>query len=183
MIISPNISTNDNSINNSICDKQKKEELKHFSLKKNEKKQVLFEKIPKLLQFIISNAKNPNFKSIFDVNIKNTINFESYLYRIFQLTDVEPSTIIYALALIDLLCFKTGSFSITKRNIHKTFFTALLISLKLNEDLIFKDSDYACFSGMSLQEMSFLEAEFLRLVDYHVFLDETIFFRYESSLM
>ena len=72
-------------------------------------------------------------KMVFSANLIPNISFEDYLIRIQIYSNIEKSTIIISLILIDRL-FQLSNVTLAYHNIHRIIFSAILISIKYNED-------------------------------------------------
>lgn len=124
-------------------------------------------KLPIVFNNIIT--KNNIFQvskpSIFDSQV--SISFQEYFERILNYTNAEIGTIIHCFYLIDSLS-NQSKIVLTDNNICKLFFILLYISIKFNEDIIYKDNDYSIISGLSVQEIIFLEIYTLKLLDYRL---------------
>ena len=102
----------------------------------------LIKSISQTLESILENNKQlPNFKEIlksqakmvFSANLIPNISIEDYLIRIQMYSNIEKSTLIISLILIDRLC-QLSNLTLTYHNIHRIIFSAILISIKYNED-------------------------------------------------
>ena len=102
----------------------------------------LIKSISQTLESILENNKQlPNFKEIlksqakmvFSANLIPNISIEDYLIRIQMYSNIEKSTLIISLILIDRLC-QISNLTLTYHNIHRIIFSAILISIKYNED-------------------------------------------------
>ena len=91
-------------------------------------------------------------KSIFSAQSIPTISLKDYLERIKIYSQVENNTLITSLIYVDRLCQKTNLI-LTPYNIHRIIFTAILLSLKYNEDLIYDFSYYSKIAGVSVKEL------------------------------
>lgn len=130
-------------------------------------KKFLVNSIPMIFQSIIEQNKLLKKSSVssFDAQTQIAISFPDYVNRLLKHTYVEAGTVIYALMLIDKLC-ATNKFCLSTKNMHKTFFTALIISIKLLEDTTFEEHHYVKASGLNGKEIAVLEEEFMSLLDY-----------------
>lgn len=145
-----------------------------------------FELIPvinsALCQLITVSPKSNKGQSIFDSIIPPQIQINDYLTRIVHYTNLECSTLINSLIYLDRIC-ETSVFSITKHNIHKLLFSSILISIKFNEDRAYKNQFYAQVAGVPLKELNKMEYEILLLLNFKVYIDESLFTKYKRGLL
>jgi hypothetical protein len=109
------------------------------------------------------------------------ISIEDYLTRIIELTQIEESTLILSLIYIDRLCSNTNM-EITELDIHKIALTAIILSIKYNEDIIYSQEEYANVGGVDTKELTTLEAEFLNGLEFKLFINTTEFKMYRDLL-
>ena len=150
----------------------------------------LISSISNILNTILeSNKKLKNFKEIlkaqskmnFSSNTIPNISIKDYLIRIQTYSCVEKSTLVLALILIDRVT-KKSNFILTYYNIHRVLFTAVLISIKYNEDSYFDNNYYAQIAGVKTHELKILEYNFLEFCDFNVFVKNEIYKQYEEYL-
>ena len=150
----------------------------------------LISSISNILNTILeSNKKLKNFKEIlkaqskmnFSSNTIPNISIKDYLIRIQTYSCVEKSTLVLALILIDRVT-KKSNFILTYYNIHRVLFTAVLISIKYNEDSYFDNNYYAQIAGVKAHELKILEYNFLEFCDFNVFVKNEIYEQYEKYL-
>ena len=72
-----------------------------------------------------------------------------------------PASYVLALALLDRLQAVNHAYILNYQNVHKLLMTAILISVKTNDDIFYKQSYYAKVAGLKLEELNALEAKFL----------------------
>ena len=60
--------------------------------------------------------------------------------------------------------------------------SALIVSIKLNEDLYFQNVFYAKVGGVSKKEVNKLEYEFLVKLDFDVYIGEDVYRKYHNYL-
>ena len=120
-------------------------------------------------------------KSIFSAQSIPTISLKDYLERIKIYSQVENNTLITSLIYVDRLCQKTNLI-LTPYNIHRIIFTAILLSLKYNEDLIYDFSYYSKIAGVSVKELKKLESEFINLIDFSLYVEKEQFEKYKHYL-
>ena len=135
------------------------------------------EKMIKSISYILSeminiNKTNKNDNTINDIfNPKKipNISISDYLNRIIEYTNIEENTLICALIYIDSISNKK---KITISNIYKILFSAVLISIKFNEDEIYPNNFYAKIAGVPNEELLQMEHEFLILINFNLLIDE-----------
>lgn len=67
-------------------------------------------------------------------------------------------------------------------NVHRIMFTAVLLSIKYNEDQIFHMEYYAQICGIKTEELKKLEFSFCTLVNFNFFIKQSEFERYQNYL-
>lgn len=143
-------------------------------------------KICRFLPRILKDIAKRNFveqricKSLmFDGDCAVAIN--EYILHVVSVFDVNAYCLIYTLALIDKICL-TKKHVLSNQNIHKTFFVALMVTLKFLLDVFHYSSDYSYASGIHIKELNVLERELLEMIDYKVSIEDCIFEQYLSSI-
>ena len=126
---------------------------------------------------IIKRQSSNNFsaKTIPNITIKD------YLIRIQNYSEVEKSTLIMSLILIDKMCRKS-EILLTHYNIHRILFSAVLISIKYNEDSYYDNTFYSQIAGVKPNELQLLEYTFLEYHDFNVFVKDYEYEQYEKYL-
>ena len=150
----------------------------------------LIKAISQTLISILENSKKiNNYKEIlkkqskmaFNANLIPNISIEQYLIRIQTYGNMEKSTLIISLILIDRLC-QRANLTLTYYNIHRILFTAILISIKYNEDTYYDNKYYADIAGVKLKELKLLEYSFINLIHFNLFIQDDIYQKYEQYL-
>jgi hypothetical protein len=154
------------------------------------KNSELIQSISDILSKILEeNKKLPNIKEIiskqnkmcFSYNSIPKISIKDYLERIQEYTCLEQNTLILSLIYIDRLC-EIGKIILTYYNIHKILFGAILIAIKYNEDNFYDNKYYAKIAGVKISELKLMELNFIRFIDYQMFVPEEIFTNYRDYL-
>lgn len=145
-------------------------------------KKKLLSMIPIIFERIIkkNEQESKHINTKFDCNSNVTISFKSYLKRLLKYTHIESNTLIHALCLIDQLSLKKVYLS--NNNIHKIFLAAVVISIKLLEDVVYVEKHYAYAGGISLLELAIIENEFLTFINFKACISEKKFLIYYNSL-
>ena len=139
--------------------------------------------ISKVLEKIINNNKiNKRYKlrrDIFTGKSLPKITLIDYINRIITYSDSEINTLICSLIYIDRI---NKIKAINEFNIHRIFFTAVLISIKYNEDIIFNNDYYSKVAGVKLNEINKMELEFISLLDFNLYIDPEEFGSYKQFI-
>ena len=142
-----------------------------------------------LITILEDNKKLKNYKDIikkqnkmiFSSNNVPNISISDYLIRIQTYSEIEKSTLILALILIDHTCKKSGLI-LNYYNIHRILFGAILISIKYNEDTYYDNKFYSEIAGVKLKELKLIEYSILELNDFNVFVDTKEYEQYSLYL-
>lgn len=132
-----------------------------------------------LLDLCSSEEKTLN--NIFEVKKPPKIRLKEFLEQIAIHSELEDSTLIVGIILIDRLT-KEASLKINKNNIHRILIAALEVAIKLNEDVIFSDKDLAAVSGINLNLFIELELNFLLLLDWRIHVSREEFLLYKALI-
>ena len=171
-----------------------KEKAKNGNDEENEEPKVknlkLINSISNVLTTILEeNKKLDNYKELlkkqskmlFSASSIPNISINDYLTRIQLYSGIEKSTLILSLIQIDHICKKT-ELILSYYNIHRLLFTAVLISIKYNEDTYYDNKFYAEIAGVKLKELKLLEYTFMELNDFNVFINHKEYEQYRKYL-
>ena len=120
-------------------------------------------------------------KDIFSGDNIPMISIENFLKRLIKYSNIEESTLIISLIYMDRYLDSTFKY-LTKFNVHRLLFTSIVMAIKYNEDEIFTNSLYAKMGGVKLEELASFEIDFLKGINYCLFIDDEVFERYESYI-
>jgi hypothetical protein len=109
------------------------------------------------------------------------ISMIQYIERLVFNMELDKSTIICSLIYIDRYCNYTKH-KLNSYTIHRLILTSMLLALKYNEDLIYHNSYYAVVGGVSLEELNALESDFLKKVEYRLYIEKADFSKYKSFI-
>ena len=174
----------------SQTDKDKEKAKGNSPEEKEIKNLELINSISKALNTILDKNKNvKNYKDIlkkqsmmyFSANTIPNITIKDYLMRIQNYSEVEKSTLILSLILIDRMCRKSGIL-LTHYNIHRILFSSLLVSIKYNEDSYFDNNFYSQIAGVKPNELKLLEYTFLENNDFNIYVKDDEYKQYEKYL-
>lgn len=136
-----------------------------------------------LMEIISFNAENSSNcrkikyqkHSCFYNKVVPDISLKDYLIRIACYTKSEVSTFIVMSLYIDYYC-ERNDFILTQNNIFRIIFSAAVVALKYNEDIVFSDYQYSIIGGISLSELITLESHFLNGMNYNLYIKSECFF-------
>ena len=174
----------------SQTDKDKEKAKGNSPEEKEIKNLELINSISKALNTILDKNKNvKNYKDIlkkqsmmyFSANTIPNITIKDYLMRIQNYSELEKSTLILSLILIDRMCRKSGIL-LTHYNIHRILFSSLLVSIKYNEDSYFDNNFYSQIAGVKPNELKLLEYTFLEYNDFNIYVKDVEYQQYEKYL-
>ena len=174
----------------SQTDKDKEKAKGNSPENKDTKNINLINSISKTLNTILEqNKKLKNYKDIlkkqismyFSANTIPNISIKDYLIRIQNYSEMEKSTLILSLILIDKMCKKSG-IVLTHYNIHRILFSSVLIAIKYNEDSYFDNNFYSQIAGVKPNELKLLEYTFLEYNDFSIYVNDIEYEQYEKYL-
>lgn len=109
------------------------------------------------------------------------VSLEDYLESIVVNSEMEQSTLIVAIILIIRLS-QSRELQISSCNIHLITFASVVIAIKLNEDVIFTNEEYAIIGGISLSLLNELELIILMVLNFQVHVNRSEFREYKELI-
>lgn len=110
-----------------------------------------------------------------------SISVKSYLERIAKYARCSGECFVLALIYIDRLIQKSNCV-ITSLSVHRILMTSVLLAIKFYDDHYYTNSYYAKIGGMPTKEINLLEVEFLRLVNFTLYVEPHEYQEYHSQL-
>ena len=95
--------------------------------------------------------------------------------------EFDENMIILSLMNLDKLLSK--KFFLTRNNCFKVIYTCMMIAHKYHDDKSYTNKDYAKILGGSTGDVFDMEMEFLRIVDFNLFINEEEFKTYKRKLI
>ena len=159
---------------------------KEYSLSEEQLK--LISSISQKLEKIIENNNYYEYNNdehnllINAFNSKEFIDIPIYefLTRIIMYFNCQDSSLIISLIYLDKLIMK--NININKYNIYQLLFTCLLISVKYNEDNIYKNNYYSEIIGITLEQLNLLEYNLYYLLDFNAYIKNETYEYYKKGL-
>ena len=139
------------------------------------------ESISVVLWDYIQEDKFTHFFSVFvaEQEVENRQEICDIILSLADFFSFEKATLIYAFGLLDAFITATKS-HLTSKNILLTFLTALIISMKFNEDNIL-NSKYICSClGLEKEQLGTMEIVFLEGIKYKAMISRKKFEEYKE---
>lgn len=108
-----------------------------------------------------------NILNIFSSLYDPPLSFRDYINRFLDYESCE-SVFVYTLIYMKRFILKHSTW-LHKRNVHRIFFSAYITAVKFLSDEVEKMSWYAYLGGMILQEIHRLEKEFIKSLDWNLY--------------
>ncbi len=142
-----------------------------------------------LLKIITKSKEKKNYKekiksqkkSLFTSKKIPNISIGDYLARIKKFTNINDSTLIICLIYLDRY-LKMNKIILTEFNVHRLFFSSLLIAIKYNEDYFYTNKFYSNVSGLKCSELNKLELKFSTEIKFDLFVDKNLYEKYKNNL-
>lgn len=151
------------------------------------------EYLPKLIPFIASlfqdmieedksNNQKKVIRDIFHSSIIPSISIEDYLRRIVKYSLLDTASLTAAAIYINSL-WEKNQYVLTYNNIYRLILAAIVISIKFNDDIVYKNSYYGKIGGVSLKEINYLEYQLLSYLNFNLSINLDYFKSYQQSLI
>eukprot|EP00416_Gambierdiscus_australes_P041844 CAMPEP_0171112572 /NCGR_PEP_ID=MMETSP0766_2-20121228/79534_1 /TAXON_ID=439317 /ORGANISM="Gambierdiscus australes, Strain CAWD 149" /LENGTH=235 /DNA_ID=CAMNT_0011574689 /DNA_START=1 /DNA_END=708 /DNA_ORIENTATION=+ len=124
-------------------------------------------------------SQSPHLRR-FRVVYKPSIDISQYVDRLFAHFGCSPSCFVVAAAYLDRALRREPSMVPDGRSIHRLLLASLVSAVKFSDDAIFTNAWYAQVGGVSNRELNALEAAFLQLLDWNVYVSQE---EYENYLV
>jgi hypothetical protein len=139
-------------------------------------KELEDEDINKIIKYYSKILKNDNdYETNFESNYHihtGTINIVDYIKRLIGYLDIGQNVIIVSLIYIDRLKIKFNY-----NNVHKLVLVSLLLTNKFLEDDNMNNNYWANCGGIPLHSLNKLEKEFLKRINYMLYVNEEEFIK------
>lgn len=112
-----------------------------------------------------------------------TISVPDYISRIgFYIPQSSPQMWVTALLYIDRLLKHNTGLVLARNNVHRVIILSVVTALKFNEDKTYANEFFARVAGITLTELNSLELEFLRFIDFDLYISNTTFLHAVNTL-
>ena len=184
MIENQNTDNSSNNIQNSFKNKKNNKDRKNSPDKNNTKLLKIIADV--LNQICKENKTNKEDKLVviksFTVKTIPSITIYEFIERLSKYSKVSDETFILTLIYIDKICH-FYKINLNYYNIHKIFLASFITSIKYHEDEMYSLKLYAKIGGVSHKEIIKLEYDFMKLIQFNLFVNEDLFNKYKINLI
>ena len=147
---------------------------------------VLLKLISNLLTDICETNKSPSEEKIsllkpFILKKIPSISIINYIERLFKYSKHSEEIMIIVLIYIDIIRSK-HKINLNYYNIHKIIFASFIVTIKFHEDDYYSLNYYSKLGGIPKKEIINLEYEFLKLMNFNLFIKDELFEKYKGYL-
>jgi len=111
------------------------------------------------------------------------ISISHYLERIRRYFGCSNECFVLSLVYIDRIVKLHEDFSISILNIHRLLVTSVMLAAKFFDDVYYSNAFYARVGGVRTREINILEAHFLSLLDFHLFVTPQEYDQYRNNVL
>jgi hypothetical protein len=142
-----------------------------------------------LVYILIDNTKKESYekiiksqkKSIFTSKGNIQITILDFIERMKKYMKIDEMTFILGLIYLERFC-KKSKIVLTQFNIYRLYFISVLIALKYQEDIYFKNTFYAKICGVNISNLNKMEYEFAIGINFDFYVDLLLFNKYKQLL-
>jgi hypothetical protein len=176
----------DNSSLSSFCSKKQKDKIVYEKIVEEKSSSGLLKVISEVLTVFCEQSKFNKDENLFLVKSFTTkkrpnISIYDFLKRLYKYSKVSENILILVLIYIDRLC-RNRKICLNYFNIHKLIIASFVTAIKFNSDEYYSLEVYAKLGGISQKEIVSLEYEFIALLDFKLFVEEKLFYKYNNNL-
>ena len=176
----------DNSSLSSFCSKKQKDKIVYEKIVEEKSSSGLLKVISEVLTVFCEQSKFNKDENLFLVKSFTTkkrpnISIYDFLKRLYKYSKVSENILILVLIYIDRLC-RNRKICLNYFNIHKLIIASFVTAIKFNSDEYYSLEIYAKLGGISQKEIVSLEYEFIALLDFKLFVEEKLFYKYNNNL-
>jgi len=108
------------------------------------------------------------------------LSIEDYLSRIAKYFQCSNECFVLSLIFIDRIVKIHPEFTICKLNIHRLLLTSVMLGVKYFDDVYYSNQYYAKVGGIRTKEVNALEAQFLKLIDWCLYVSPEEYDQYRN---
>eukprot|EP00826_Nyctotherus_ovalis_P052190 TRINITY_DN6590_c0_g2_i2.p2 TRINITY_DN6590_c0_g2~~TRINITY_DN6590_c0_g2_i2.p2 ORF type:complete len:228 (-),score=25.83 TRINITY_DN6590_c0_g2_i2:159-842(-) len=145
-----------------------------------------WERIAKILESTVQSleaARGPFFHSTcFDCIRVPKISLPEYLERIKSYSDCSDFCFVLAFIYIDRFLLNNPGSALSRRNIHRLLFAAIVLAIKYLDDIYFDNQTYAQIGGVPIRELNLMERAMLRALGYELYVSGELSLQYVEAI-
>lgn len=122
-----------------------------------------------LMKLVGENNGSVGIVTLFHAVNEPNISIGEYITRIARYAGCSTECFVLCLVYIDRVLRQHKNFVISVLNIHRLVITSVMIAAKFYDDLYYSNSFYAKIGGVKTTEINLLEAHFLSLIDFDLY--------------
>jgi hypothetical protein len=96
------------------------------------------------------------------------IDLQQYIQRLYSYIPCSSHCFVFAIIYVDRVLRANPRFKLSDLNVHRTFFTALVVASKFYDDEYYSNSWYGRVGGVNAKELNLLEVSFLKLIQFRL---------------
>lgn len=112
-----------------------------------------------------------------------TISVSAYVARVARYFGCSNECFVLALVYMDRIIRRNATFRVCLRNIHRLLLAAVMVAAKFFDDTYYSNRHYAKVGGVRVAELNLLEAQFLSLLAFDLFVPAEEYNRYRSDVL
>ena len=159
-----------------------------FNYIMNERKEttIILKLISNLLTDICDTSKSLSEENLvllkpFILKKIPSISVINYIERLFKYSKLSEEIMILVLIYIDIIRAR-HKIDLNYYNIHKIIFASFIVTIKFHEDDYFSLDYFSKLGGIPKKEIINLEYEFLKLIDFNLFIKDDLYEKYNKYL-
>ncbi|GIX64554.1 cyclin2 related protein [Babesia caballi] len=133
-----------------------------------------------LVRIVSENESKQGIVTRFNSMVAPPISVSDYVARIARHVRCSNECFVLALVYIERITRMHDNFVVSILNVHRLVITAVMLAAKFSDDVYYSNKFYAQVGGVSVSEINLLEAQFLRMLNFQLYVS-TI--EYESYRM
>jgi len=122
-------------------------------------------------------------KTCFDSSSVPQLGVREYLERLQRYVLCSEEAFILSLVYVDRLVQRRSHVAVTGLSAHRLALTSLVVALKFQDDAFYTNSYYAKIGGVSLEELNYLEIEFIKSLDWKLTVDPVEYDTYHDEVL
>ena len=104
-----------------------------------------------------------------------------YLERILEYTHCSIECFLLSLVYIDRL-IQSGHVPVNSFTIHRVIIVSIVLAIKFNDDSFYDSASYALIGGIPVEELNYLEMEFLKEINFSLLVSCEDYQKYHNEL-